>query len=70
MDSSVYGITFPKKKQLEEYLTLLEEAKKRDHRKIGKELKLNAIGIPLIAIVQGLVAYVVYFFFDLPSALL
>lgn len=36
----VYGITFPKKKQLEEYLTLLEEAKKRDHRKIGKELEL------------------------------
>ena len=36
----IYGITFPKKKQLEEYLTLLEEAKKRDHRKIGKELEL------------------------------
>ena len=36
----IYGITFPKKKQREEYLTLLEEAKKRDHRKIGKELEL------------------------------
>ena len=36
----VYGITFPKKKQLDEYLTLLEEAKKRDHRKIGKEMEL------------------------------
>ncbi|MBI9052720.1 MAG: threonine--tRNA ligase [Bacteroidales bacterium] len=36
----VYGITFPKQKMLEEYLTLLEEAKKRDHRKIGKELEL------------------------------
>ena len=36
----VYGITFPKQKMLEEYLVLLEEAKKRDHRKIGKELEL------------------------------
>ena len=36
----VYGITFPKKKMLDEYLTLLEEAKKRDHRKIGKEMEL------------------------------
>lgn len=36
----VYGISFPKQKQLDEYLTLLEEAKKRDHRKLGKELKL------------------------------
>ncbi|MGE0089633.1 MAG: threonine--tRNA ligase [Bacteroidales bacterium] len=36
----VYGITFPKQKMLEEYLILLEEAKKRDHRKIGKELEL------------------------------
>ena len=36
----IYGIPFPKKKHLEEYLTLLEEAKKRDHRKIGKELEL------------------------------
>lgn len=36
----LYGITFPKKKMLDEYLILLEEAKKRDHRKIGKELQL------------------------------
>ncbi|MEA3318105.1 MAG: threonine--tRNA ligase, partial [Bacteroidota bacterium] len=49
----VYGITFPKKKLLDEYLVLLEEAKKRDHRKIGKELGLFAFsskvgqGLPL-----------------------
>ena len=36
----VYGITFPKKKELDEYLEILEEAKRRDHRKIGKELEL------------------------------
>ena len=36
----VYGISFPKQKMLEEYITMLEEAKKRDHRKIGKELEL------------------------------
>ena len=36
----VYGISFPKKKMLDEYLTMLEEAKKRDHRKIGKEMEL------------------------------
>jgi threonyl-tRNA synthetase len=36
----IYGITFPKKKQLDEYLVLLEEAKKRDHRKIGKEMEI------------------------------
>ena len=36
----VYGISFPKKKLLDEYLVMLEEAKKRDHRKIGKELEL------------------------------
>jgi len=36
----LYGITFPKKKMLDDYLVLLEEAKKRDHRKIGKELEL------------------------------
>ncbi len=36
----VYGITFPKQKLLDEYLVMLEEAKKRDHRKIGKELEL------------------------------
>ena len=49
----VYGITFPKKKLLDEYLVLLEEAKKRDHRKIGRELELFAFspkvgaGLPL-----------------------
>ncbi len=49
----LYGITFPKKKQLDEYLEFLEEAKKRDHRKIGKELQLFAFsqkvgaGLPL-----------------------
>ena len=49
----LYGITFPKKKMLDEYLLLLEEAKKRDHRKIGKELELFAFsptvgaGLPL-----------------------
>ena len=36
----IYGITFPKKSLLDEYLVLLEEAKKRDHRKLGKEMKL------------------------------
>ena len=40
MMTRIYGITFPKKKMLDEYLALLEEAKKRDHRKIGKELEL------------------------------
>ena len=40
MLTRVYGITFPKQKMLEDYLVLLEEAKKRDHRKIGKELEL------------------------------
>ena len=40
MLTRLYGITFPKKKMLDEYLVLLEEAKKRDHRKIGKELEL------------------------------
>ena len=49
----VYGITFPKKKLLDEYLVLMEEAKKRDHRKIGKEMQLFAFssnvgpGLPL-----------------------
>ena len=49
----IYGITFPKKKLLDEYLVLLEEAKKRDHRKIGKEMELFAFsqnvgqGLPL-----------------------
>ena len=36
----IYGITFPKKKELDEYLVMLEEAKKRDHRKLGKEMEL------------------------------
>ena len=40
MMTRIYGITFPKKKMLDEYLVLLEEAKKRDHRKIGKEMDL------------------------------
>ena len=40
MMTRVYGITFPKKKLLDEYLQLLEEAKRRDHRKIGKEMEL------------------------------
>jgi threonyl-tRNA synthetase len=40
MLTRVYGVTFPKQKMLEEYLEMLEEAKKRDHRKIGKEMEL------------------------------
>ena len=36
----IYGISFPKKKMLDEYMVMLEEAKKRDHRKIGKEMEL------------------------------
>ena len=53
MLTRVYGITFPKQKLLEEYLVLLEEAKKRDHRKIGKEMELFhfspavGMGLPL-----------------------
>ena len=49
----VYGITFPKQKMLDEYLVMLEEAKKRDHRKLGKEMELFAFspkvgaGLPL-----------------------
>ena len=49
----IYGITFPKKSMLDEYLVLLEEAKKRDHRKIGKEMDLFTcssrvgLGLPL-----------------------
>ena len=49
----VYGVTFPKKKLLDEYLVMLEEAKKRDHRKLGKEMELFAFstnvgaGLPL-----------------------
>lgn len=40
MLTRIYGITFPQQKELDEYLALLEEAKKRDHRKLGKELEL------------------------------
>lgn len=40
MLTRIYGITFPAQKELDEYLTLLEEAKKRDHRKLGRELEL------------------------------
>ena len=49
----IYGITFPKKSLLDEYLTVLEEAKKRDHRKLGKEMELFTfssrvgLGLPL-----------------------
>ena len=49
----VYGISFPKQKDLTDYLELLEEAKRRDHRKLGKELELFAFsqkvgqGLPL-----------------------
>ncbi|CCH02262.1 threonyl-tRNA synthetase [Fibrella aestuarina BUZ 2] len=53
MLTRIYAITFPKQKELDDYLTLLEEAKKRDHRKLGKELELFAFsekvgqGLPL-----------------------
>jgi len=53
MLTRIYGITFPKQKELEEYVILMEEAKKRDHRKLGKELELFAFsekvgqGLPL-----------------------
>jgi threonyl-tRNA synthetase len=53
MLTRIYGITFPNQKELDEYLVLLEEAKKRDHRKLGKELELFAfsekvgMGLPL-----------------------
>lgn len=53
MLTRVYAITFPKQKELTEYLALLEEAKKRDHRKLGKELELFTfsekvgMGLPL-----------------------
>lgn len=40
MLTRIYGVTFPNQKELEEYVTLMEEAKKRDHRKLGKELEL------------------------------
>jgi threonyl-tRNA synthetase len=53
MLTRIYGVTFPTTKELDEYLVLLEEAKKRDHRKLGKELELFAfsekvgMGLPL-----------------------
>ncbi|MDO4736611.1 MAG: threonine--tRNA ligase, partial [Bacteroidia bacterium] len=53
MLTRIYGVTFPKKSMLDEYLQMLEEAKKRDHRKLGKELELFAfsqrvgVGLPL-----------------------
>ena len=53
MLTRIYGITFPKKSMLDEYLALMEEAKKRDHRKLGKEMELFAFssrvgqGLPL-----------------------
>ena len=53
MMTRIYGITFPKQKMLDEYLEMLEEAKKRDHRKLGKELELFTfsqkvgMGLPL-----------------------
>ena len=53
MLTRIYGVTFPTAKELDEYLVLLEEAKKRDHRKLGKELDLFAfsekvgMGLPL-----------------------
>ena len=53
MLTRIYGITFPKKSLLDEYLVVLEEAKKRDHRKIGKEMELFTfssrvgMGLPL-----------------------
>src|SRR5690348_16290266 len=53
MLTRIYGITFPQQKELDEYLRLVEEAKKRDHRKLGKELELFTfsekvgLGLPL-----------------------
>jgi threonyl-tRNA synthetase len=53
MLTRIYGVTFPNQKELDEYILLLEEAKKRDHRKIGKELELFTfsekvgLGLPL-----------------------
>ncbi|MCA1756433.1 MAG: threonine--tRNA ligase [Bacteroidales bacterium] len=53
MMTRIYGITFPKQKMLDEYLEMLEEAKKRDHRKLGRELELFTfsqkvgMGLPL-----------------------
>jgi len=68
MLTRIYGITFPKQKMLDEYLVFLEEAKKRDHRRIGKELELFTfsprvgMGLPLwmpkgAEIRQNLISY-------------
>ena len=53
MLTRIYGTAFPKKAELEEYLTMIEEAKKRDHRKLGRELGLFMMhdagpGIPFL----------------------
>lgn len=52
MLTRIYGISFPKASELKDYLNMLEEAKKRDHRKLGKELGLFTImeegGIPIL----------------------
>ncbi|MFZ9970143.1 MAG: threonine--tRNA ligase, partial [Bacteroidia bacterium] len=64
----IYGVTFPKKSELDEHLTMLEEAKKRDHRKLGKELEIYTFdddvgpGLPLwlpngAAIIEKLEAF-------------
>ena len=53
MLTRIYAVTYPKQKELKEYLERLEEAKKRDHRKLGKELELFTfsekvgLGLPL-----------------------
>jgi threonyl-tRNA synthetase len=53
MLTRIYGVTFPKAQELKDYLTLLEEAKKRDHRNLGRELELFTfsekvgMGLPL-----------------------
>lgn len=61
MMQRIYGISFPKKKELDDYLTLLEEAKKRDHRKLGKELDLfsfqeEGVGFPFWH-TKGMIVY-------------
>ena len=45
MLTRIYGITFPKKSELEAYITMIEEAKKRDHRKIGKEMEIFTLQV-------------------------
>ena len=61
MMQRIYGISFPKKKELDDYITLLEEAKKRDHRKLGKELDLfsfhdEGVGFPFWH-TKGMIVY-------------